>query len=1084
MVRIFFLILLGTLSFVIDMDLWAQSGKDTLVFHHVTTGMSRSSATKMFEDSQGFLWIGTPNGINRYDGSRFDLFEKESDSIAKMTNGYVKSLYEDGDGILYFGTNQGLNTYDRKMNKVMPYPLLGEGEVLKSKYIRSILRIDDHLLLGTDHDGVFRYNIKTGETKQLLFEKTTTAGLSGNTIVDIYPLEDNTFLVVTQLLTYIINDSLEVITQTARSLRINCTTPLDEATFLLGTYEGEMVRLKVDDDDQFNLATLPVTPGFALMDMETGPNNNIWIASENAGLSIYNPSTGALHNIRYDGTNPNSIPGNSIWSIYKAKNGVMWLGGFKKGLSFYDTKYHKFNHHKYNPARSNSLSNDLVNCFMEVDTDTYWIGTDGGGVNVWNRKENTFEEYSLRNGKLHTDVVLSLLKDNIGRFWVGSWAKGVSIIDPRTNKSDVLTQENSFLTTNHVLDIIQDKKGRIWMVTLRGGAHLYNPQTGDFEYIELISSVDGTACRSAAHLLEDKYGHIWVGTHASGLFKISEDEGGRWTVAHYHTHRQKGAISSNYINTLMTDADGTIWVGTQAGLNIYDVDSDSFSAVTKKDGLHNEDIKGVLQDGNGYLWLSTSNGILQYDPTDSNVLHYDLKDGLQEADFSEASYYKTSSGDFFFGGSNGFNSFSPEHVKKRNDVPKIFISGLRIFNQKVTSNDAFGVLQQDIRQTDSLTLNYDQDVVGFEFNALTFRHPERVNFAYFLEGFEDDWNYVGNNQYVTYTNLNPGNYTLRIKSTNSDGIWVDNEISVSVAVAPPFWATWWFRCLMVIAVLLTGWLLHRIRVSNLEKYQATLEQKIAERTFELEVKHKKLIAAADELFQKNEEIQRFAFAVSHDLKSPLNSIKGLISLMSPEITARNDSKQNTYLNYINDACDMMGNLIEDITKIAKLGKVENKNELLETDEVLGAACNMVQGKLIKNKVSLHIEEGLPKIVGDRNRIIQVFENLIDNSIKYMGDQGDPKIWVKSQMVRNENQILVIDNGSGMDEKALGKLFTPFERFHSSVEGTGLGLYMVKKIVESHNGTISGASGGRGKGTTFTLGFPTLKTGQQILQTTS
>nr|WP_299342541.1 sensor histidine kinase [Allomuricauda sp.] len=1066
----FFLVLL---FFSSVSEISAQSLSDTLSFQHIKTGLSQSSATQIFEDSHGFLWIGTPNGLNKFDGSEFQVFEKSLDGKLGLTDGYIENLYEDVKGYLYIGTNQGLNIYDRKTNVVRPYPFKSQAQVLQTKYIGAIARSNDLLWLGTDNGGVYRYDIKNGETKQIRFDEIYQNGPSNHYIVELFPLEDDKLLIITQASIYIINNDLQIVSQIQEPQNISRAIKVSETEYLLGSYEGELVTLKVQEDFSLEGVPYPVCPGHAILSISQDDQSNIWIGSENAGLFIYSPKTGQISNLKSQTSKPQSISSNSIWAIHKAKNGVMWLGPYKNGLSFFDSEYYKFTHFKTDPFDVNSLSNDVVNCFIEDQDGGLWIGTDGGGLNYWNRENNTFKAYSRSNGKLHSEVVLSLLWDNQNRLWVGSWAKGLAIMDLKTKQFEVLNKENSFLGSNNVIDMLQDRKGRIWIVTLFGGVHVYYPESGDFQDISLRSERDGSETITVARLLEDDKGQIWVGSQTSGLFRLVENNE-KWVPVHYHTFHKKRPISNDFINTIIQDDDGTLWVGTQAGLNRYLPESDSFVSITKKDGLVNDAIKSIVDDEQDHLWLGTGKGIIRYDPEKREFVNYDVDDGLQGNEFNASSSYRASNGELVFGGSNGFNIFFPDEVKKRQNVPEVFISGLRIFNQAVLPNDGSGILDKDIRQTDTLVLSYDQDVVDFEFHTLTYRHPEKVSFAYFLEGFETEWNYVGHDQHATYTNLNPGQYTLRIKSTNSDGVWVDNETSLLLKVTPPFWKTWWFRTLLITTVLLIVYLLYRLRINNFKKYQKKLERQIDERTKELQRKQKKLMEAADELSLKNEEIQRFAFAVSHDLKSPLNSIKGIASLIPMELDMTDMPDMQEYVKYIDETCDTMNNLITDITEIAKLGKIENKNELLQTNEMVDLARGLVYGRLTERKAKLYVEKNLPDIFGDRNRIIQVFENLIDNAIKYMGTQKDPVVRVESRTLENENQFLVIDNGSGLDNNAMEKLFTPFERFDGSVEGSGLGLYMVKKIIESHNGSITAQSEGTGKGSTFIVSLPLAK----------
>lgn len=1037
---------------------------------HIKDGMSQSSATQLLEDSHGFLWIGTPNGLNKYDGTDFQVFEKSLDGKTGLTDGYIEKLYEDDEGLLYIGTNQGLNIYDRNLNVVTPYPFKPEAQFLQSKYFGAIARKDNYLWLGTDSGGVFRYNMESGMTRQIIFDEITKGGPSNHYIVEVFPVEDDKLLMITQASIYLINNDLQIITQIPGLQDLSAAIVAENGDYLIGTHQGELLKLQLQDDYSFATEKITLSPGHRMMSLTEDWQGNIWLGSENNGLFIYSPKTGGVQHIRATETEPNSIAHNSIWSLYRAKNGVVWMGPFKNGLSFYDTEYLKFKTKKKNPYGSNSLSHNIVNCFKEDEMGNLWIGTDGGGLNYWDRANNHFEHFSRANGTLHSDVVLSLFEDDQQRLWVGSWANGLAIFDPKTQKFETWTKENSFLGSNNVIDIHQDKKGRIWIVTLFGGVHVYYPDTKQYRHVSVRSEKDGSEVPTVARLLEDDMGQIWIGTQTMGLFRLVEQDN-KWIPVHYYNAHEERSISNDFINTLAQDSKGRIWVGTQAGLNRYHPESDSFETITKVEGLKDDAIRGIVEDNSGRLWLGTGDGIVRFDTQKLDFVHYDVKDGLQGSEFNASSGILTNAGELVLGGTGGFNIFTPEEVEQRQTTPKVYISGLKIFNKDVRPHDDFGVLTKDISQTDSITLPYNLDVVNFEFHTLTYRHPERVQYAYFLEDFETEWNYVGHEQHATYTSLNPGEYTLRIKSTNSDGVWVDNERSLHLTITPPYWQTWWFRTILISIVSLGLLLAHKRRVNNLEKYQTRLENEIEERTKELKLKQQKLAEVADELSEKNEEIQRFAFAVSHDLKSPLNSIKGIASLIPMEVDINEKPEMAEYVSYIDETCDTMNNLISDISKIAKLGKIENKMELLNTNEVLEYASNLVMGRLLERNASLVIDDKLPHLYGDQNRILQVFENLIDNALKYMGDQKMPLVKVESKTVGDQIELYVIDNGSGMDETALQKLFTPFERFDGSVEGSGLGLYLVKKIVESHQGSIRAISEGKGKGSTFIVSFP-------------
>ncbi|MDO6821234.1 two-component regulator propeller domain-containing protein [Zobellia sp. 1_MG-2023] len=1037
-------------------------------FQHITEGISHSTATVFLEDSYGFIWIGTRNGLNRYDGKDFEIFNKTLDGVTGLTHEYVVSLYEDGENIL-ISTNDGLSLYDRSLNLVIPYPFKKEGKEIESKRFQGVTKLHGYLWLGTEKSGLYRYQPETGAIKHLKLpnDYVKLKNKRIDRVLQIMPLTSDYMLVITTYNILVINKDMEIQSRHQQTDEIFAATTIDKNKYLLGTLYGSLVELQIDKNLKIHTKRKVVSPGYCIRSLTKSSNDQLWIGTENNGLYIYNKNLEQLQHIEHSVYKPNSISGNSIWALLNTRNGIMWVAPYRSGLNYHDPELFKFKHFTSDPLNPKSLSNKLVNCFNEDSKGNIWIGTDGGGLNYWNRSLNTFEDYSLKSENFGSDVVLSLLQTKPNELWVGTWTNGILNFDTKSKKYEELNTQNSFLKSNIVVNLLKDKNGRIWIVHYFAGVQVFNPKTDEHEDITLTSEVDGTEINSLNTIFEDNHGNVWIGTLNSGLFKLSENNG-NWTSTHYHI---KNSLSNNFVNSIIQDTENTIWVGTQGGLNKYIPEKDSFEIINKSNGLKNDAIKEIIDDKNKHLWLSTEEGIIRYHTGNEKTMEYGVVDGLQANQFNPNASLVTSKGEYIFGGVNGFNIFTAKDVIKRKDKLALFISDLKIFNKSVLPNDEFGVLEKDISQVDSLTLSHDQSVINIDFKALTMRHPESVDYAFYLEGFEKDWNYVGNNPSATYTNLNTGEYTLRMKSTNSDGVWVDNELKLHLTITPPYWQMWWFRLLLVVLILLLLYLAYYLKVRNFRKNQKVLVQKVAERTQELRLQKNKLEEAANSLKSKNKEIQQFTFAVSHDLKSPLNNIKGIAGLMSMSIETADFETVEEYLNLIDISCDNMSALISDITKIAELGKVENKNELLNTNDILSLSKDLIKGKLDKEKVELIIANNLPQIYGDHKRITQVFCNFLDNSIKYMGDQKNPTIAIDYIDNGDTNSFLVRDNGLGMNEHALQNLFTPFERFHKNTEGTGLGLYMVQKIAVSHGGTIIAESDGVGKGTTFKLTLP-------------
>ncbi len=1042
-----------------------QIDVNEISFQKVLGEISESSITDIMEDSNGFLWIGTANGILKYDGSSFQSFDAYYNN--SQVNNFVSKIYEGDSGILYVGTYNGLNYYDNTLGVLKRYPFKGESQFINKTDINSLLETKNHLWIGTTRNGLFRYNLSTGKIKRLFYNAKDAD--YGN-VLSLSSYGDSHFVVINRNAAYIIDQDMAVVSSVKLSY-IKSVKQVSSNQFLLGSFDGFFSELKIGVNFKINKQNSRKITDYRISALEKDPSGNIWIASENGGVFILSRKNKATIHLQNTSEDPDVLPNNSIWSIYKANNGVMWLGSFKRGLSFYDKEYLKFKHEKKAKPIKSSLSNNIATCFLEDENKNIWIGTDGGGLNYWDRNKKRYTHYSLDNGKLNTNVVLSIVR-NDNELWIASWANGITIFDIETKKYRVLDVENSSLSSKFLENLLKDSQGNIWIATFRGGLHRYNVTTNTLEKIDLVMDERILNPSQVLTIFEDNTGDIWLGSHGDGVIRL-KNKNGTWKVVNqYRVTGEKGiGISNDFVNDIHQDKKGSLWVGTDSGLNKYDPKSNSFIRIEEPKEFRSVSIESIEYDEKGELWLGTNKGLKRYNPSSNELTSYNVSDGVQGANFNSNSSYMLSSKELVFGGSNGFNIFYPNKIKKRKDKPQLYISKLKIQNKEVYPNDEFRVLKKTISKTDTLTLNYTHNVINFEFTTITYRNPQKVSYAYFLEGFDDDWNYVGNKNDVTYTNLDSGKYKLHVKSTNSDGLWVGNEKILFLEIIPPFWQTIWFKTLMISLLLIVSYLIYYSRTRNVLRNQKKLKKEIALRTKELQFQKNKLMAVADELSTKNEEIQRFAFSVSHDLKSPLSNIRTITELIQMEFSEKDLPFIEKYMEMIDVSCETMTDLIADITRVARIGEIKNNKEILDTNRIVKLSKVMINTKFEEQNVALIIKESLPNIYADRNRIIQVFSNLFDNSIKYMGHQKNPTIEIKFEENNEAVTFFISDNGSGIDRESLKKLFSPFERFHSGTKGTGLGLYMIKQIINSHGGTISATSEGRYKGATFIVTIP-------------
>lgn len=1043
----------------------ANIGINDINFQKVLGELSESSISKITEDTYGFMWIGTTNGIVKYDGTTFKRFDNHFDDY--FEKGFVTEIHEGQSGVIYIGTHRGINYYDRALDELKRFKFNGNSSVLNTSEITSILEENSFLWVGTAKRGLFRYNLKTGETKNIHLAKDSKPF---NDVLAISKLSTDRYVIISRYDTFIIDGKMSIINKLGLD-KIKTIKKIGPNEFLLGSFTGYLSSLNISNDFKLSVTNTKKITDFRIAAIEVDANQNIWIAAENDGLFILESQQKTITHLNNSEKNPELLPNNSIWSLYNSKNGVMWLGSFKRGLSYNNLKNLKFRHEKSSTSSKNTLSNNIVTCFFEDEKSNLWIGTDGGGLNYWDRKTGDYSQLSLNNGKLNSNVILSLVRRN-EELWLATWANGIIVYDLNTGKQKEFNTSNSKLTSNFIQEVYVDSQGTLWVGTFKGGLYVYDEIQNDFRKVEIFVNDKVINPLQIMTISEDKQHNIWLGTHGDGLLLVQSNPDGQYTFKQYLEESDKeNNIFFDFINVVFQDHRGKIWVGTDYGLGYYDTSSGQLKKILDYKQLVNLSVESIEQDQNSNLWIGTNKGLFQLDPVLKKVSTYSLEDGVQGNNFNSSATYKTTKGELVFGGSNGFNIFYPFKIKKRQNVPRLYISKLKIQNQKVLPNDEFKVLEKDISQVDTLTLDYTHNVINFEFATITYSNIKGVNYAYYLEGFDNQWNFVGNKNDVTYTNLDPGQYKFYVKSTNSDGIWVDNDKKIVIEIVPPFWKTWWFKLLIVCIVVTIIYLIFYTRNKRIKATQTMLQKQIADRTYELEQQTNKFINIADELSLKNEEIQRFAFSVSHDLKSPLGNIKTIAELIQIEFSEKELPLIENYIEMIETSCETMSNLIEDITGVARLGKIENKKEVLDTNKIVRLSKKIINAKFREHNVELVVKNDLPVIFADRNRFIQVFSNLLDNSIKYRGAQKKPVIEIESTETESTTIITISDNGSGVDAKYLPKLFTPFERFHSGTKGTGLGLYMIKQIILSHDGTITAYSQGKNKGTQFKIILP-------------
>jgi ligand-binding sensor domain-containing protein len=826
-----------------------------------SAGLSDVHINTMLQDEQGFLWIGTWNGLNRYDGNTFKVYRSvENDSTTLISDGILK-LAEDKNGRIWIICHNGLSMYDKNKDRFVRICL---NDFAAGNYFTSLLVDSKGMLwIGTYNGGLWalRVNDSTDfsttkpQFKEYKHDSTILKSISTNFIYHIFEdRESNVW----------INASNKIID------RYNPQTDnFDHYSINIPGIEKQTIFLALHSEDSGGLFWLGSSgAGLISWDKEHNvfkqylqqPGKNslsanivthvhqekdgiLWISTDGGGISIYNKQTGVFDYCKNETSNPISLSSNAISLTFKDKSGVIWIGTSNMGLNKFEATNTNFKLYKPIPFDKKSLSSKSVSSILEDKDGNYWIGTDGGGLNFWDKKTQNFRHFrhDLSNpNSLSSDVVVSLAEDFEGNIWVGTFTKGLNCYKRKEDKFLHYTHipgDQYSLSHNNVWALLEDNKHNLWIGTLEGTLNLFDRKTHRFYSYKNVPNDPGSFVEIyTTDLFEDSRHYLWIATSA-GLEMVKLDDydfskpAPKLHFNHYRHRNNINSISTNNIFCIYEDHEGNMWFGTNSGgLNKLNIKTNEFTVFTEKDGLPHNSIKGILEDNDHTIWISTENGISKFDPRTKTFRNYDASDGLQDYFFSKANC-KSKDGRLFFGGPNGFNVFSPKSLTTNTTPPQLVITDFKIYNGSVAVGQIINgniVLTNSITVSKVLSLSYKENFFSFDFSALDFTNPEKNSFAYKMEGFDKDWIYSGNKRGATYTNLDPGEYIFRVKGSNNDGIWNETGTSIQIIITPPFWKTWWFSGLVILAIGGTGFGAYRMRVWRLVMREKMLKTYVEE----------------------------------------------------------------------------------------------------------------------------------------------------------------------------------------------------------------------------------------------------------------
>ena len=1041
-------IILSVLLWLFIYPLHAQTAAPISFVHiGLDEGLSQSTVFDIAQDKYDNMWFATYNGLNKYDGYTFTVYQHNEKDPLSLGCDIVRSLKTDDQGRIWVGTYEGLSLYDSDKECFQNFQYTKEG---KNMPVNKIVTVNGELLLIYTDEELILFNTRTQSfSKSLLnpdlFTITPTSVNRQGDYIYIGSREG--------LFSYSVPDNTigSIAPEVFKEKRISAVLQQSPTQLWVGT-EGNglfLINPLNGDVKQYTAtpgSTRPISSDYIrVLSLDT--QNRLWVGTINS-LNIYQKETDSFSIYKSNPLRKGSLSQTSIRSIFTDSQGGVWLGTFFGGLNYYHPLKNRFQKIQSVPNR-NSLNNNIINCIVEDEGSNLWIGTNSGGVNFYNSKTNTFTHYTQKDGLGSDDVKTIYVDEQQNKVYIGVHAGGISVLHRNTGRIETFTiPYPSGIATKSIYAIVPIGNGEYWVGTL-GGVVRFNPALKTFTPVTTEKNGRPFKSTRITTVFKDSKQRLWFGSE-TGLIVYTQDGNELQSIP---VLSSDSPLNHRFINCIYEGSNGIFWIGTRNGIYRFDETDKTSKQYTTEEGLPNNVVFGISEDFEGKLWISTDKGLSCFQPKTERFRNFTSNDGLQSNQFNTSSCYRTSNGEMYFGGINGLTTFRPELLLDNPYTPPVVITKLQLFNKTVRPDDETGILSKNISDTKSITLKSWQTAFSLEFVVSNYISGQHNTFAYKLDGYDKEWYYLTDRRSVSYSNLPHGTYHFMVKAANNDGKWNTTPTILEIVILPVWYKTWWAILLFLSTSI--GFITFVFRFFWLRKnMEAELEIERRDKEHREEINQMKM---------------RFFINISHELRTPLTLI---LAPLQEVISKINDRWTRNQLEYIQRNANRLLHLVNQLMdyRRAELGVFELKIKK-------GNAYRLIRenflyyDKLARHKeihYAFHSELEDKEEYFDPNYLELIVNNLLSNAFKYTDNGKSITVTLKE-----ENNCLILqvsDTGIGIPINKQGKVFERFYQIESQHIGSGIGLSLVQRLVDLHHGHIELESE-EGKGSTFSVYLP-------------